>query len=141
MTCRSVFQITLFTLCLLIAAAQAQEYDCRRSEEVTRCADEPNEQIKRGGYQWCEYRVCAFSFIPAVECDNNIEVRATHKCSREEVNSAVWRCIDGLQHATFVLPEGCKGDECEDNVKACPCEMARPKRFHYEAMRPSTSEC
>lgn len=134
--------VLLAAATVAMIASSGEAYKCRVSEQVTRCVEAADERIAKGGYKWCEYRVCAFSFVEAVECDENVEIRATHECRRELVDSAVWRCLEGIAHEYFVVRKrGCEGDGCMESVRACACQVRRARRYKLEAERALVGVC
>lgn len=135
MTSNTMILITLLTeTTALMTATRAQDYKRGVSEEVTRCVDSPDERVTKGGYKWCEYRVCALSFAAAVDCDDNVEICASHKCKRQVVDSAVWRCTAGIAREYFALRKsGCVGEGCMEDVRACACDVSHARRYHLEA--------
>jgi len=136
----SVAILVLALIAVLVTGSEGiPETFCRRSEEVARCVQKP--LIVGANVKWCPYRVCAFSYVPAEECPKDFEKSATHKCSVRKVSWPVWKCVHGVSHKKIMVPVGCKGKACKDEVKACACVQHSPSRNIFLPQYPVQTTC
>lgn len=118
--------------------SQTTTVSCRRSEEVSRCVDAPLEGLDEN---LCTDRVCAFSYIAAEKCGPDFETSATHTCLASSFGTSVWKCKEGSSHKRVLLPVGCQGQECKDEVKTCPCESVEVTRTSLDPTGVILEEC